>query len=137
MNLNEEAKNCKDCLGWHKHCNAECCKIIFLNIKDEDYRKSFRFVDIMLGEKLSLDKQIYYKLRGVEYLRNRLRFKKKRIIKVNGEYIYQRKCKALHNCLCLKHPDMKPKLCMDLTFETSKEKNKGFKLTQNCLFKYK
>ena len=129
-----EAKNCNDCLSWHKHCKAECCKIVFLNIDPELLKKNEnRLLNLKVG-KLSPSDTIYYQLRGVEYKNGGiLRFPKKDIIVVGRNVMYVRACKRLDGNLCEGHPDRKPKMCRDLTINTSHK----FTLTNNCLFRYK
>jgi len=131
-----EAKNCENCKGWIKYCSAECCKIIFLEIDPKKIFSEGKFLTIKLSEKLGLDEIRYYKFRDVEYLRGNLRFKKERLTLVNGQVVYLFDCEHLENNIC-KVQDNKPKLCKDLNLENSSLENQSFKLTDNCLFKYK
>jgi len=130
-----EASKCKDCLGWHKHCEAECCRIIFLKIDPEELNKPGRY--FIIKPKQPFTDWRYYSLRDVQYLRGQLRFRKDRIIVVGRKVMYIFDCKLLKNNLCEGHPDKKPELCKFLTLETSKLLGEGFELTDNCLFKYK
>lgn len=131
-----EAANCKSCLDWHHHCNAECCKIIFLEIDPKELEKGGKFITIK-PKPLGPGDRKYYQLRDVEFIRGILRFKKDRIVVVGRKVMYVHPCKLLKGNLCEGHPDNKPKLCKDLTLETAKLPGQPFEVTDNCLFKYK
>ena len=131
-----EASKCKDCVGWHKYCNAECCKTIFLNIDPRELDKGCNYFDVHVG-KLGLDEIRYYRYHDVAYLRGLLRFKKERIHVIGRKVVYLWACNRLNGNLCIDHPDKKPELCKLLTAETAKVAHKEFRLTPNCLFKYK
>lgn len=130
-----EASKCKDCLSWHKHCKAECCSIVFLNIDPSELEKPGELFTMKI--KQPFEEWRYYSLRDVEYLRGVLRFKKERIVVVGRKVMYIHPCKKLKGNLCEDHPDKKPELCKILTLETSKLPKQPFALTDNCLFKYK
>ena len=72
-----EASKCKDCTQWHKHCNAECCKIIVINIDIDKIDEAARYLHINPG-KIGLSDIKYYANRDVDYVRGLLRFKKDR-----------------------------------------------------------
>ncbi len=131
-----EAVKCSTCKEWHKHCNAECCRLIFLNIDPKELDGPGKLFTIK-PESLELSDQRYYRIHDVEYLRGFLRFKKERIIVVGRKVIYIHNCKFLKNNLCEGHPDNTPELCRALTLETAKLAGQHFELTDNCLFKYK
>ncbi len=131
-----EASKCEDCLEWHKHCHAECCKIIFLKIDPSELDGPGKLFTIK-PKRLDPSDQWYYRLHDVEYLRGFLRFKKERIIVVGRKVMYIHDCKFLKNNLCEGHPDKKPELCKSLNLETAKIPSQPFELTDNCLFKYK
>ena len=131
-----EAENCKDCLGWHHHCKAECCKIMFINIDIEELEKPGKFLKIKVKQPFTDWR--YYSLRDVEYLRGILRFRKDRIVVVGRKVMYVHPCKYLTDDLrCKGHPDNKPQLCKVITLETAKLPGQPFAVTDNCLFKYK
>lgn len=131
-----EAAKCENCLEWHKHCNAECCRSVFLNIPLEMLEGGGRYVLVNPG-KIGLSDIKYYKNRDVDYLRGLLRFKKERIEVIGRKIIYFWDCSRLNGHLCLDHPDKKPELCKMLTLDTAKLPGQPFALTPNCLFKYK
>jgi len=133
----QEAKTCKGCLGWLHHCHAECCKSIKLNIDPKILEGAGEFISIRVGKNFSASDQWYYKLHNVHYTRGILKFKKSRIKVFGNLCFYLHPCEKLDGDLCSGHPDNKPKLCKFLNEETSKLKNAGFELTDNCLFKYK
>ena len=132
-----EAAKCKDCLSWHHHCKAECCKVVFLNVSLEDLNKPGKLLTINPSPPLSLGDRRYYQLRDVECIRGLLRFKKDRIIVVGRKIMYIHPCKLLKGNLCEGHPDKQPELCQMLNLETAKLPGQPFELTDNCLFKYK
>ena len=132
-----EASKCEDCLSWHHHCKAECCKIIFLKINPEELEKGVRFFTMKPKKPLSPQMRRYYQLRDVECIRGLMRFKKERIIVVGRKVMYVYPCKLLKGNLCGGHPDNKPELCKMLTLETAKILGQPFELTDNCLFRYK
>jgi len=133
-----EAEGCDNCVCWHKHCKAECCKIILLNIDSSIIEKSdSEFIYIKVG-KISPSRQWYYSLRGIPYTRGILKLKKNRISILNKKYYYIHKCSKLTKSnLCDGHPYNKPKICKDLTINTVYNGNDDFFVTDNCLFKYK
>jgi len=134
----EEAKECDNCLCWHKHCKAECCKIVFIDKTDpEILKEGGRYVIIKLKRPLGLSDRRYYQLRGVDCIRDLLRFRKDRIIVVGRQMMYVHPCELLEGNLCKGHPDKKPLICKLLTLETSKRPGQPFRVSDNCLFKYK
>ncbi len=130
-----EASKCNNCLEWHKHCNAECCKIVFINIDPEKLNKPGKY--FVTKPKQPFGDWRYYSLRDVQYIRGMLRFRKDRIVVVGRKVMYIYPCKMLVDDLCEGHPDKKPELCRFLTLETARLPNQPFELTDNCLFKYK
>lgn len=134
--LVQDAKQCSNCLEWHKHCKAECCSIIYLNISQDQYNKHNDYIDI---KKPLLPNDIwYYKLRGIRYIHGIMRIPKLHCKYLGNQLVYLRKCNLLlDNYKCKGHPDKKPNLCKSLTLETSKTNNSRWVLTPNCLFKYK
>jgi len=131
-----ESAKCHDCISWHKHCKAECCKIIFLNIDPKELEGPGKYITVKVKQPFTDYR--YYSLRDVEYLRGVLRFRKDRIIVVGRKVMYINNCKLLTEDLrCKGHPDKKPALCIVLDLETIKLPGQPFELTDNCLFKYK
>ncbi|HEA46463.1 MAG TPA: hypothetical protein ENH99_01650, partial [Candidatus Pacearchaeota archaeon] len=55
-----EATKCSNCPEWHKYCDAECCKLVFLNIDPKELDKPGKLFTIK-PEKLSLSDQWYYR----------------------------------------------------------------------------
>ena len=131
-----EAKSCEDCLGWHHHCKAECCKIITIEVNSNKLKSKVGYLTIRQPG-LSLSDQHCYRLHGVIYSRGMLRFLKKNIIVVGNKIMYVRACNLLDGCLCKGHPNNKPDICKLLILETANIKNAKFRVTDNCLFKYK
>lgn len=134
--LVQEAKGCDSCLQWHKHCNAECCLTVFLNVSPALLKEKGSFIDFR--SPISFDERWYYKLRGVRYVHGVLRFPKSDCRVLRNEVIFIRKCELLTDDLkCLGHPDKKPQVCRMLNAETAKLKNRGYRVTPHCLFRYK
>lgn len=131
-----ESLKCKDCKGWLKHCNAECCKIVYVNIDPIDLEGGGRFLSIKPENPLSLNDQRYYMFRGVQYVRGFLRFRKDRIVVVGKLVTYVHPCARLKNNLC-EIQDTKPELCKAINLETANLPGQPFRVTDNCLFKYK
>lgn len=132
-----EATKCKDCLSWHHHCNAECCKLIFLDVDPKELEEGGKLLAVKPSEPLGPGMRRYYQLRDVECIRGLLRFKKERIKIIRGRMMYVHPCKLLKDNLCEDHPDNKPEICKKLNLKTAKLLGQGFFLTDNCLFKYK
>ena len=131
-----EASKCEDCISWHHHCKAECCKIVFLNINPGELKKPGRFITIQ--PKLPFNDWRYFSLRDVPYMRGKLRFMKDRIIVAGGKVMYVYPCRLLKGNMCIEHEKgTKPDICKVLTLQTAKLPNQPFQLTDNCLFKYK
>ena len=130
----EDAMECNNCLCWHKYCNSECCRIIFLDIDPEILDTPGEYIKVKRA--LNYDEKLYYTLRDVKYVHGFLLFKKDRCIVKDGRVLYITKCSLLAGNLCSAHPHRKPNICKKLTEETASSK-KGFDLTENCLFRYK
>ena len=62
----EDAKTAKSCLDWHKHCKAECCKAVFINIPSEVLEEKGTYINI--HNKIDFNERWYYRLRGVQYI---------------------------------------------------------------------
>jgi hypothetical protein len=133
----KEAKTCSDCLGWHKWCQAECCKIAYLDINTEVLKEDHTFIDVRPSRKLSYSEILHYKYRDVPFVHGVLRFKKARITIIGEEMMYIWPCSRLKHDKCLDHPDKKPKICRDLTAETAKGIHAKYRTTPRCLFKFK
>lgn len=132
-----EAKTCNDCPGWHKHCNAECCKVVKIIVDLKTLEKGFKYLTIKPNKPLGLSDIIYYRLRGVQYMRGLLRFQKDRIEVIGRNVYYYHPCSKLKGNFCEDHPHKKPLLCKSLTLETANLPGQPFAVTDNCLFKYK
>jgi hypothetical protein len=135
--LYAECVNCNTCLEWHHNCQAECCKIVFLNIDPSELDKPGRLLTIKPKDPIPFSDRRYFQLRDIECIRGFLRFKKERIVVVGRKVMYIHNCALLDGLLCKGHPDNKPQLCKALTLETAKLTGQPFTLTDNCLFKYK
>lgn len=140
----EEARDCDTCPSWHHHCGAECCKIIFLKVSQNDLDRAKNLLSINTMNKLTFDEIRYYRMHDVEYVRGFLRFKKSRITFFCGKFVYIYPCIHVENNLCKLHgTDEKPTMCTSLTKESliNGEVNCGHNsnigVTANCLFKYK
>ncbi len=132
-----DAKTCESCLDWHKHCTAECCKMFTLGITKQQLDSIVgSYFIVKLRKPLTPSMQFYYKLRGVEYVRGYLRYKKEHIICVGNKVIYVYHCDYLKDMKCIKHPDCKPLICKALTQETAHLPNQPFVVTENCRFRY-
>ena len=131
-----EASKCKDCVHWHKYCNAECCRTILLNIDPKELEKGGIYFTTR-PDKLTHSEVIYYRNHDVQYIRGLLRFRKDRIEVIGKKVLYFHDCSRLDGNMCLDHPDKKPELCKFLTSETAQMMDRGFTLTPNCMFKYK
>jgi len=132
-----EASKCSECTQWHKHCNAECCKIVVINVSLDKIDDAATYLSINPGKTLGLSDIKYYKNRDVDYVRGNLRFRKDRLMAVGRKVYYIHPCSRLNGNLCLDHPDKKPELCKALVLDTAKLPGQPFEITENCLFKYK
>lgn len=131
----KEARSCHDCINWHKHCNAECCKSVLIGVNLKRLYEAKEYLLIKVGT-ISPSDQYYYKLRGVRYTRGTLRFRKDKIKIIDGKVYYKETCSMLDGNMCKIHFTGKPKLCQELTIKTCHQTDR-FVLTPNCLFKYK
>ena len=132
-----DAQTCNDCLCWHKHCHAECCKMVFLNISRQEALKKGQYVTIHRKKPLTKDELWYYKLRDVVCTRSSLKFRRERIVNYHGDMVYIHPCSMLNECKCLGPPNSKPNICKKLDYEYSKTNCKDIRVTDNCLYKYK
>lgn len=133
----EEAKTCDNCLCWHKHCKAECCKILFINEIDPAVLKEGGKYVIVKTKNLGLNMRWYYRLRDVHCVHGLLRYRKDRIIVVGRQMMYIHPCELLEGNLCKNHLGRKPLICKLLNKETAKMPGQPFEVTNNCLFRYK
>ena len=127
------AMNCDSCLEWHKYCNAECCRMIFLNIPKVVLLTEEKYIKI--PSKINFDERKYYKLHDVKYSRGFLWFLRERCGFIGNEVVYFFSCKNLKNNKCIAHGKLKPGICVEMTAENIHSKK--FKVTPNCLYKYK
>jgi len=132
-----EASKCENCTQWLKHCDAECCKMITINMDPKELDKVAIYLSIKPSGRFGMSDIKYYKNHDVDYLRGMLRFKKDRLEVIGGKVYYFHECSRLKDNRCLDHPDKKPEICKVLTLETAKLPGSPFELTPNCLFKYK
>lgn len=131
-----EAKGCNGCPMWLKHCQAECCKIAYINLSPIYLKEKGKYLNVHKG--LLKDDIWYWKLRGVRYVHGVLMFEKKYCKPLGNRILYVRKCdKLTEDNLCGGHPFDKPKICQKLNEETAIAGDNSFEVTPNCLFKYK
>jgi len=141
--LMEESKGCTSCLQWHKHCKAECCRMIFLDTGVQELNTGGRFIFRTLPAKPTYDEIQYFKIHGVPYVRGKFKFSKHNIVKFPKGYVYLKDCMYLKDYLCTAPKGEKPKQCTDLTMENLRANNtytgtcSSTALTSHCLFKYK
>ena len=128
--LIREAKKCNSCLDWHKHCESECCRIVFIHINPNLLKEKGDY--LIVKKLLTKDLIWYYKLREVIYAHGIMKFPKKNCVVSGNRIAYLKSCKLLSGNLCKNHPDRKPIFCQQLILKTA-EKNT---LTDNCMFKY-
>ena len=132
MTLVEEAKGCSGCLDWHKHCRAECCKM--LRFYNAELPKVGKLLRMMRPQNPEM--QAYLKLRGANYQHGWITVPVKDCVQMGDDVIYAKRCKWLTpDNLCQGHPNEKPEICKRLTLETAGDP--GMVITPNCLFKYK
>ena len=55
-----ESTNYKDCLSWHHHCHAECCKSVVLNIDLKELDKPGKYLTIIPARNLEVGDIFYY-----------------------------------------------------------------------------
>jgi hypothetical protein len=132
-----DALTCNDCLSWHKHCSAECCRVLFINVHPLRLKEPGKYLTITLDHVPMLDERWYFRLRDVEVLRGNLRIKKEFLKEINGRILYIKDCSLLRGMFCSGHPDKKPNFCKDLDIENLECKNPRCEITGNCLLKYK
>lgn len=136
----EEAKTCKDCPGWLKHCNAECCRILQFTLQGRSKRK------IRIGEKIeygfmgSPDMIEYYEMHGIMYDQRKkaLIIKPIQFLYMEPNLFIMRTCNNLtKDGKCVLHgTDKKPPICAKLNEETVGKIHNAI-VTMNCLFRYK
>lgn len=130
-----ESKGCHDCLSWHKHCQAECCRFFSFQKKGATQITGFWIVP---AKNLTPDFIWYYRLRGCTYSRGVLRVPEQFVQDRGARMDVIRDCDLLKDNKCTGHPDRKPKLCREFTAEVVL--NGGLantQVTSNCLFRYK
>lgn len=132
-----EAKTCNKCKEWHKYCDAECCKLLYICKDPSELSNPGKYIQIK--KVLTVDQRLYYKLHGVKILHGYIRFDKSKCIPYGDKIIFVNRCKWLNNNNeCIEHSDKRPSVCRQLSKETAKDTSAyGFDVTPNCLFKYK
>ena len=137
--ISEEDKiRYSDCKDWHKHCDAECCKMIKIDVDPKELSRGSIYFTVKPQRKLGLSDMLYYKYHDVDYIRGILRFKKDRIYVIGKNVYYLHPCMQLENNLCKLHgSNLKPLICQELTLEAAGVEGNPFVVTDNCLFKYK
>lgn len=133
MSLIEEASKCNNCLCWHKHCKAECCKQILIHVSPVALQMKGKY--LVVPQLLTPDAIWYYKLHGVIAGHGQLKFDKSKCIAFGDDILYVRTCSNLDGLLCTGHPDNKPLICKELTMNHCLSTK--YHVTPNCLFKYK
>jgi hypothetical protein len=136
----EEAKHCQGCPGWLKHCKAECCKTVKINIDPRTVPKTGKFL-VVNHPGMTPGDRWYFGMRGIKTDRGKLRFPLEDVMIFGNEVVYVRSCEKLTDeGLCSGHPDNKPSICKELTLETAEmhiKADNGIYVTPNCLFRYK
>lgn len=134
--LIEEAKNCDNCLDWHKHCNAECCKLCDFNTSPHRLKEKGKY--LVIRRVLRNDLKFYYKLRGIIYDHGLLKIEKEFCEQKESKIVYTKPCFWLTEDLkCSGHPNRKPEICKVLNKENLNNLKSNVIITNNCLFKYK
>lgn len=134
----EEAANCDDCMQWHKHCNASCCRSFTLQFT----RRIITYEGMLLSWKLPprsqqhQDLKWYYKLHGVKIERGNKASMILRKHEWSGStLIVYADCENLEKDLkCSGYPDNRPGMCEELNAETAHDG--CFHLTEMCRFKF-
>jgi len=137
ITISEAAKACTSCLDWHKHCNAECCKVIYFRIKLANPPQVGGWLAIKMKKPIPDDLKWYYHLHGGLISGDVLRF---RLVKFDydaakGTLAIYRTCSLLDGNLCKGHPTDKPLVCQELTTDYVNRRS-DITLTPNCMFKY-
>lgn len=123
-----------DCLSWHKHCNAECCRMFLIPDNGCDLSKP----EIHIQMFLTADQQWYYSLHGARYAHGILRIPTKNCRREGKHIVVHRDCDyLLPDLRCKGHPHSKPLICSQFTYDRVVDGTAKGTLTKNCLFKYK
>lgn len=135
----EEAKNCHDCLSWHKHCHAECCRTITLETLQVRRRQKGEVLIINAGE-LSTDMTKYYALHGFKITQSpvgSLIEIKLGVFQQRGRFItiYQKCALLQEDNTCSGYPDQRPAICHRVNADDLEPE--GVTVTKNCLYHYK
>lgn len=129
----EDAKTCTSCIEWHKHCMAECCKIIEINVPFN--RLTIEKKNVIIHKHLTLEERQYYKLRGVRYMHGKVLFPAHKCKPYGLKTIYFSVCDKLKDNKCIGYPDNRPNICKEFTAETALTSGKAI-ITPNCMYKY-
>ena len=133
-----EAKDCNDCLSWHHHCMAECCKVMRFNTALAKKPRVGQLLPLTLERPIDADMRWYLEMHGGRVEGNTVTFRlvKFQWDKRTGRLLIFRTCDLLQDDFkCESHPDLKPDVCQKLVAETAK--NPDYYITPNCLFKHK
>ena len=135
MSLFEEAKTCKDCKCWLKHCHSECCKRF--TIPDAKFLKPVKNEVLSVSTRQNSDMQKYFKLHSCSYniVLGVLNILVKDFEWVNNDLHILNQCNWLSNEGLCKHYSKRPIICKMLNNKT--KHSKSISLTPNCLFKFK
>lgn len=138
QSLMQNAKTCKTCFEWHKHCHAECCKGYYVTVA---HPESLRKGSVLgISAILTPDLKRYYELHDARAAHGMVRIKLNdfRITGPHEVFIIER-CKGLTEDLkCKFHGTIEqPKICGTPSMDTYHNIPEGIKLTPNCMYKYK
>ena len=145
MTMIKKARDCDDCLCWLKYCDAECCKG-FQCPTGPNTGATIEDGVFKIRVPMNPDKKWYFELHGVRVHDNTLNIPEERCEFLPRLVSVHMPCEFLtEDNLCIGHPDNKPEICKGLTLETiqqalpkdSDAAQEGYRLTPNCLFKYK
>lgn len=134
--LAREAASCDDCLPWLKHCEAECCSHINFGLPP-GFEVPEGSGDVRLRVPMSADARRYYELHGARVEGDVVVLPAEACVFLSGRIWVTLRCSALReDLLCGLHQSgRKPRVCRDLTLDTARDR--AYRLTPRCLFRYK
>jgi len=132
--MEPDPKTCNNCLDWHQHCGAECCRTIVLQLKDPSSIKQgsvFRF------KERDPSMRWYYRLHGARISREWVEIIINEFKVVGNRLVITAQCEALTDDLrCSEYTTgRRPRICKRLGPDDLSPE--GVFVTPNCLYAHK
>jgi hypothetical protein len=137
MSLFDEAKGCRDCKGWLKHCSAECCRGFYIRV-DKDLSKFVHGGFFKIFVKHIAPSWIkYFEWHGCRYVHGWLYIPKCEYLTLGQGLFFVRSCceHLSSDCLCKIFGSVeRDRVCGVWPCDKDFSPREGVCLTPNCKY---